>query len=131
VQAADNAQFESTLRNMSDFKSIETVEKTALGGKDCFKVKLVWNSGRESFDCFSAETGLLVGSVATQASNMGNMEAVTLYDDYKVFGGLTMPTKITVQVMGFEQVVTVTEIKFADLPPTTFELPAEIKALVK
>jgi hypothetical protein len=62
---------------------------------------------------------------------MGNMEAVTLYDDYKVFGGLTMPTKITVQVMGFEQVVTVTEIKFADLPPTTFELPAEIKALVK
>lgn len=131
LQAIDDADFESMLRNMSSFKSAETVELTKMGTKDCYKVKLVWNSGRETFDCYSPETGLLVGSMATQVSSMGAMESTTMYDEYKDFGGLRMPTRMTIQAMGFDQVLTIKEIKFTEPAATTFELPAEIKALVK
>jgi hypothetical protein len=131
AQAADEAEFDAVLRDISRFKSAETVERTTLNGKACIKVKLVWQSGRESFDCYSAETGLLVGSQGKQESNMGTLETVTLYDDYKAFEGFLMPTKITIQVMGMDQVISIKEVKFSELPATTFELPAEIKALIK
>ena len=37
---------------------METVEKTELGGQPCYRVKIVWTSGREAFECFSAELPL-------------------------------------------------------------------------
>jgi len=130
-QAKDDAEFESFLRPESLVKSFTTVERTKMGGRDCYKVRVEWKSGRESFDCYSAETGMLVATMEKQVSNMGTMEATTLFDDYKAFGGVTMPTKLTIQVSGTEQVIVLKDIKFDNVPETTFELPAEIKALIK
>jgi len=131
AQTADNADFESVLRDPSRFKSVETVERTTVAGRDCFKVRLVWQSDRETFDCYSPETGLLVASLGQQQSSMGVIDAVTLYDDYRDVDGVKVATKISVQAMGMEQVLTMKEIRFTDVPASTFELPAEIKALVR
>lgn len=131
VQAADNADFEGMLRDISRFKSVETVERTTVAGRDCYKVRVVWLSERETFDCYSPESGLLVASLGQQHSNMGVMDAVTLYDDYRDFEGVRVPTKISVQIMGVEQVLTMHEVFFTDVPASTFELPAEIRALVR
>ena len=60
----DQAGFDSSLRLIKNFKSAETVEKTTLGGQECYKVKLVWKSGRETYDCYSTTDGMLVAQVA-------------------------------------------------------------------
>lgn len=130
VQAADEAAFESTLRTATSIASMTTVERTSLAGRDCYKVQLVWQSGRETFDCYSPETGLLVGTMSRQETNLGTLDAVTLYDDYREFGGVVMAGRITIQVMGLEQVITLSNVEFdvdadADLAP-----PAEILALI-
>jgi hypothetical protein len=131
AQAADNADFESILRDVSRFKSVETVELTTVAGRECYKVRLVWQSDRETFDCYSPESGLLVASLGKQQSNMGVIDAVTLYDDYREIDGVRVATRISVQAMGFEQVLTMREFAFTDVPASQFELPAEIRALVR
>jgi hypothetical protein len=131
TQAAEEADFESVLRDMSRLKSAETVESTRIGGRECYKVRLVWPSDRETFDCYSPETGLLVASISRQESNMGTADAVTLYDEYREFDGIRMATRITVQIMGIEQVLTFSSVSFGEVPADRFELPAEIRALIR
>jgi hypothetical protein len=131
AQTADDAQFDSTLRDASRYSTMETVERTRLAGRECIKVRLVSQAGQESFDCFSAETGLIVGSIARRETNMGTIDALTLYDEYRDFEGIRMPTRITLQVMGMDQVITLREVRFTAPPASTFELPAEIRALIR
>ncbi|HSJ10686.1 MAG TPA: hypothetical protein VK928_12260, partial [Longimicrobiales bacterium] len=104
VQALDDAAFDSALRTEELVTSMSTVEKTLLGGTECYKVKVVWKSGRETHDCYAIDTGLLVGLLFRSESNSGSGDAVTLYSDYKEFGGIRLPTRMTTQTMGMEQV---------------------------
>jgi hypothetical protein len=127
----DRSAFDADLRKLSDYKSAETVEKTTMGGQECYKVKLVWNSGRESFDCYSTANGLLVARIENQESDMGRIEAVTLLQDYTDFDGLKLPKKNVVQAMGMEQVITIDKVEFTAQEDTRFDPPAEIKALIK
>lgn len=125
----DQASPEATLRDAEYFDVRETVELTEVGGDACYKVRLVWKSGRESFDCYSAETGLLIGNMMTQETPMGAIDVTTVIGDYKEFGGIMAPTSMRQQLMGQEQVMTVESIEFGDVDPTIFELPTEIKDL--
>jgi hypothetical protein len=127
----DQADFDSGMRLMSSYTSAETVEKTTMGGQECYKVKLVTKSGRETYDCFSTKDGLLVGSSSMQESPMGSVEAVTIVSDWKDFGGFKMPTKSQISAMGMEQVLVINNVEYVTVDAAKFELPAEIKALVK
>jgi hypothetical protein len=129
-QMADESQFDSSLRLPELITSVTTVEHTKLGGRDCIKVKVIWKSGRETFDCYSGETGLLVGTMSTQQSAMGTVEAVTLYDEYREFDGVRMATRVTVQAAGMEQILTIDEVSFNSVPDSALEPPAQIKALI-
>jgi hypothetical protein len=95
-------------------------------------VKITYHSGRESFDCYSSETGLLVGMTQTQESPMGSVQVTTLFDDWKEFGGLKTATKLRQQMLGQEQVLTIDRLEF-DRPEDAkaVEMPEQIKPLVK
>lgn len=129
-EANDDAMFDSGLRPPELVASMTTVERTTLAGRDCFKVRVEWRSGRETFDCYSPETGLLVGTMSKQTSPMGEIDAIMLYDDYQDFGGIRLATRMTVQMLGNEQVITLREVTFDAVPDSAFEPPAEIKALI-
>jgi hypothetical protein len=125
------SDFLQQLRGPTHVLSAETVEKTEMGGRPCFKVKLKWKSGREGTDCYDAETGLLVATVQTTDGPMGAVETTTILSDYKDFGGRKSPTKLVQSVMGQEQVVTITSVEYDKVPATAFEPPAAIKAMQK
>lgn len=127
----DEAGFETSLRLIKNFTSAETVEKTTLGGQECYKVKLVWKSGRETYDCYSTADGMLVAQVAVQESPMGTVEATTTLGEYKAFGDIQVPTRSNISMMGMEQVLTITNVEFIAVEDSRFELPPEVKALVK
>jgi hypothetical protein len=131
AQTLEESAFDSALRPSDLIESATTVERTRLGGRDCLKVQLVWRSGRQTHDCYSEETGLLVGTMTRQETAMGPLDAVTLMDSYRDFGGFRTPTRITLQVMGMEQIVELRELTFDSAPDSAFELPAEIRALIR
>jgi hypothetical protein len=92
-------------------------------------VRVVSRSGRESFDCYAVDTGLLVASVSTQESPMGSMTITTQLGEYKQFGNVRMPTRMTQEMMGQQQTMTITSVEFDVVDDAAFSLPAEIQAL--
>jgi hypothetical protein len=121
---------DSEFRTPAVITSAETVEKTTMGGEACYKVKLVWKSGRTSYDCYSVATGLRVGTSAQQETQMGTIDVSTTLSDYKDFGGVKRPAKMTQEMMGMQQVMTITSVEYDTVPANAFELPKEVKALV-
>ena len=62
---------------------------------------------------------------------MGDVPFEVFTGDYKTFGGVTMPTKITQKAAGQEFSLTIQDVKINQtLPADRFDPPAEIKALL-
>jgi hypothetical protein len=130
-QVADEADPEAALRQSSRIASSETVEKTTINGTECYKVKHTWKSGRVTHDCFSTFDGLLVASIANQASAMGEAEVTTIHTAYKDFGGIMRASVVTTQMMGQEARTTITSWEWDVVDPKDVEPPADVKALIK
>jgi hypothetical protein len=127
----EESSFGASSRQGPNVASAETIEKTTMNGEACYKVKLTWKSGRETSDCYSVATGLLIASVGKQDSPMGSVDVTNLLSDYKEFGGQKIATRLTQQVMGQEQVITISTVEYDAADAATFEMPAAIKALVE
>ena len=127
----EESSFGASSRQGPNVASAETVERTQMNGEACYKVKVVWKSGRETFDCYSVATGLLVATVAKQESAMGTIEVTNLVGEYKDFGGQKIATRLTQQAMGQEQVLVIQSVDYDAAPDSTFQMPAAIKALVE
>ena len=127
----EESNFGASSRQGPNVASAETVEKTEMNGESCYKVKVVWKSGRETFDCYSVASGLLIASMGKQESPMGTIDVTNLISDYKDFGGQKIATRLTQQVMGNEQVLIINTVDYDAAEPTAFEMPAAIKALAE
>ena len=129
-QTRQQSDFYGQLHPEQYVASSETVERTEFEGSPSFKVKVVTKWDEEYFEFYAVDSGLLVGSIRTQESPMGGVEAVTLLADYKDFGGIMMPTKVVQRVMGMEQVMTTDSVVYDAVDPAVFALPDEIKTLL-
>lgn len=120
----------SVLRESPAITAMETVEKSTLGGVECYKVKISYASGRVGYDCYGVESGLLAGQIAMQESAMGKMELHNIMSDWKEFGGVKFATTLKQQAMGQEQVMTITTVQFDGADDAALlELPAAVKAI--
>lgn len=119
------------IRDASMFQERTTVEQTEMNGEACYRVRLVWNSGRESFDCYSVETGLMVAQERVQPSPMGEIPVVILIGDYQPFGGVLQYTRVTQQMMGQEQRIAVDSVEIREIDPAQFTPPASIQSLIE
>ncbi|MEW5917003.1 MAG: hypothetical protein AB1762_11380 [Gemmatimonadota bacterium] len=116
------------LRMSQNIASSETVEKATYDGKECYKVKHTYKTGRTTFDCFSLTDGLIVATVAKAATPMGEIEQVTLLSAYKDFAGMKRPTTMVIEAQGQQQVLTITDVTFDDVKDDEMVLPPEIQA---
>jgi len=131
VEIQEQGDPRSSVRSSELVATVQTVADTTMGGERCYLVKLNWKSGRETFDCFSAVSGLIVGSRAVQQTSMGAVSVVTLLSDYKKFGDVMVPTKSVQQLMGQEQVMSITAVEFKSAAGVTIAPPPEVQALKK
>ncbi len=127
---AEDGQFKASIGAPELFTSQETVEKTTWDGQDAYKVKLVWKSGRVTYDFFAVESGLRIGSIATQDLPTGQVQVDVTMSDYKQFGDVKFPTKVLQVVAGNGQQITITTVEFNKVEDSAFTLPPAIKALV-
>jgi hypothetical protein len=127
----EQADPRAATRSPELFTSEQTVADTTMNGERCYLVKFNWKSGRETFDCYSAASGLMIGSKTVQQTQMGQIPVTTLFSEYKKFGDFMVPTKTVNSMMGQEQVMTVTAVEVGTGAGVTIAAPAEIKALIK
>ncbi len=126
-----DSDYYSDLHDPERYTSMKTVEKTTFEGRPCYKISLVRKDGGEETEYYDAQTGLRAGTIQTRETPMGSITATQVLSDYKNFGGLLVPTTMKQTAMGVEQVLKVTSVEYDKVPPSTFDLPAQIKALVK
>ncbi len=125
------ASFTLPLRDTTLYKTRETVELAEYGAQKCYKLRMVTQAGRESFECFSVETGLLVAAQRKVTSPLGLVDNVTLYSDYKNFGGAMLASRIVSEMRGIRQIRTIESVSFDDVQPDELALPPQVKALIK
>jgi zinc protease len=130
-QIATQADFDQALHNPADYKSMDVLGVEDFNGEECYKLKLVHRTGFDSTEFFSVKTGLQRGFIAAQESPLGPITATTLVTDYKQFGDLFMPSRISQKAMGIEQVMTIEEMEYDKVDPAVFQLPENIKALLE
>jgi hypothetical protein len=130
-QMAAQAEFDQALHNPADYQSMELLGAEEFSGEDCYKVKLVHKTGFESTEYFSKKTGLQKGFTATQDSPLGTITATTVVGEYKKFGDLLLPSRVTQTAAGIETLMTIDEVEFDTVDPSVFEPPAEVKALLE
>lgn len=128
---ADGADMNAMLRPASLFSASAMAGEAEIDGEKCLRVKHTWKSGRVTTDCYSTKTGLIIETLAKQSSPQGELDAVSKIGDYRSVGGLMMPHKITVQVMGMEQVMKIVSAEVGDIDPALVAAPADVKALKK
>ncbi|HEX6039137.1 hypothetical protein, partial [Longimicrobium sp.] len=128
-QTVRQADFDANLRFDQLFPTMETVERTEMAGRPCYKVRMVAENGDEAFGCFDTETKLLLGLTSRMESEMGTIESNVTFEDYRDFGGVKMPARTRMSVMGQEMVMTINEMSTEAVPASIFALPAEVAAL--
>ena len=130
-QARQQADFDAVLHDRKDYKSMENLGTNHFEGRPCFKLKLVRKSGDETTEFYDIESGLLIGWAGTVESPLGAVTTTNLLGEYKKFGDILLATKTTQTLLSVKVVMVLDHFEFNKVPDSVFELPPEIKALIK
>jgi zinc protease len=87
-------------------KGIDMVNK-----EECYVVEITKPDGSVSSDYYSLNSGLKVKSIAVAGEDEGGMIIESMYEDYKEFGGIKFPCKMTQQVGAEQMVMTFSDTK--------------------
>ncbi len=130
-QTQIESEYHRELNKAKLFQSIETVELTEFDGIKCYKIKLVPKTAPPLYEFYEVESGLRRGSQVVAVTAQGEMPIRSIETEYKKFGGVMFATRTVQKIMMLEVVMKLESVEFDKTPDSTFELPAEIKALVE
>jgi hypothetical protein len=131
AQALREARMNAPFHWRDLYITAETTGTGTVNGQECYKVALTPREGKPETMYFERRSGLLRKTTLIAASPMGDVNADVIAGEYKDFGGLMEPSKITQRAALQEFTTTIDDIKVNPaIPAERFELPAEIKALL-
>lgn len=105
---------------------VETVD-----GKDCYKVVVTPKEGSTQTRYYDKATNLLLKTVRTVKTPMGEITSEALMVDYRKDGDILAPHKVTQKVAGQEITMTIESLQYnAEIPKDKLALPDEVKALI-
>ena len=126
------ATFNGDLRWRELYKSAETVGVEDVEGGPCYKVVLTGNDGLIQTRYYSTKTGLIVKTIMTVKTQMGEIPTESVVSDYRDAGGVLVPYKSVSKILTQQLVMTVENVKpNAEIDASRFALPDEIKALLQ
>ena len=131
AQKQFDADFYGDLHDEAKYTSMKTLEKTTFEGRPVYKVSFVKKIGGEDIEYFDTETGLKLGTTGTREGPMGPMNITATQSDYKKFGDVMVPTTLKQSFSGVNNVITIASVEWDNVPPSTFQMPDTIKALIK
>ena len=129
--ALQAARFNAEL-NWRDVYKAETTGVENVDGKDCYKVRLTPKEGLAMTRYYDKQSNLLVKMAMTVKNPMGEFPVESKVSDYRKEGDLLLPHKVSQSAAGQEILISIESVKHnAEIPKEKFEVPAEIKALLK
>ena len=130
-QLATQADFFADLHDASKFSAMTTVGEIDFEGKRCYEVRFTRLNGTSVTEYFDKATGLSAGGLSSADTPMGAMQQVSVYSDYKEFGGMRFATRIVQRNPQYEMVLSISAIEFDNVDAAAVALPDAVKALIK
>lgn len=113
------------------YPKVETTGEAVAEGEECYKVLMTPKEGTPETLYLSKKTGLAVKFEATEHTQMGDIAAEILFFDYKNFGGVLAPSRITQKAAGQTFTITIDSVEVnSPIPPDVLALPPDVGALV-
>ena len=129
--AEREARFNAQVDWRKSFTKVETAGSESVNGEDCYKIVATPAAGKPETQFYSKKSGLLVKTIATAVSPMGEIPVEVEVSDYKNFDGVLYATRSKSKMGPQHLEITITDLNFTDpVAADLFELPGEIKALV-
>lgn len=114
------------------YPKVENQGIETLDGEECFKIVMTPLEGQPMTGYFQKKSGLQVKMTTIATTQMGEVPVELLAADYKSFGGILEPSKVTQKTGPQEFIITMESVEVNPaIPPARFELPAEIRKLVE
>lgn len=131
AQALRDARFNAPAHWREIYTKAETAGVERVDDEDCYKVLLTPAEGNAVTMYFSRKSGLMKKTTVVAASQFGDLAAELIASEYREFGGILTPAKMTQKAAGQEFTITINDVKVnQEIPAERFALPAEIKALL-
>lgn len=127
------SDFDGTVNWREHYKEAKCEGIETIDGKECYKVVLTPSEGPPVTNYYDRNTHLEVKSEISINSPMGRMAIESYPSDYKTVDGVVIAHKIR-QVLGGmqEMLVVIDSIEHnAEIPPSRFEAPQEIRDLIE
>ncbi len=132
TQALRASDFYAEINWRKIYPKAEVAGVEDVNGRPCYKVVLTPDTGATVTRYYDKDNGLLVRTSLTVKTPMGDVRMDSYVSDYRPEGGLLLAHKVTQKVMGREIVLTINSIQNnGEIDPAIFEVPAEVKALMK
>jgi hypothetical protein len=125
-----NADFFASFEDPTRYTKAETIALSDFDGRKCYQVRLSRGT-RNATEYFDATTGLRAGLVVENPTPQGPMQSTTIFAEYGDYDGVKMPKRIESRNAGGVATITFTAVEYDKVDPAVFELPANVKALIK
>ncbi|HSP66992.1 MAG TPA: hypothetical protein VLN48_04655 [Bryobacteraceae bacterium] len=108
-------------------QGIETID-----GEECFKVVMTPAEGQPMVGYYQKKSGLQVKLTSIASTQMGDIPVELIASEYKDFGGILEPSKVTQKTGPQEFTITLDSVEANPaIPPGRFDLPADVRKLVE
>jgi hypothetical protein len=132
AQALQSSQFNAELNWRDVYTKAETTGVETVEGKECYRLVLTPKEGPPMTQFFDKQSGLLVKMTMTAQGPTGEIQVESILSDYRNEGDILIPHKIAQKAVGMDFSQTIDSVKHnVEIPKDRFDLPDEIKALVK
>jgi hypothetical protein len=108
-------------------QGIETID-----GEECFKVVMTPAEGQPMVGYYQKKSGLQVKLTSIASTQMGDIPVELIASEYKDFGGILEPSKVTQKTGPQEFTITLDSVEANPaIPPGRFDLPADVRKLAE
>lgn len=131
-EALNDARFEGLVYWRTTYDSVAVSGIDTVEGKPAYEVILKAKNLKSRRYFFDPSTGLLVKTVSTAKTQMGDIDVVSHISDYRKVGNVLQSHRTKMNIMGQERIVTVSSIEQnISIPDSIFAIPPDIVELMK
>jgi hypothetical protein len=131
AEAIREGNMNATVNWRKLYPKVENAGIELIDGEECYKVIMTPDEGQPVIGYYQKKSGLQVKLSTVASTQMGDIPVEMIASEYKNFGGILEPAKVTQKAGPQEFTMTLDRVEVNPMiPPETFALPDEVRALV-
>jgi hypothetical protein len=132
AESLREAMLNSSLEWRKLYPKVETTGVAQVNGEECYTVVMTPAEGHPQTMYLSKSSGLGLKVTTIAVTQMGEVPVEILVSEFKKFGDLLAPSRITQKAVGQQFTITIESVEVnPEIPAGRFDFPADVQALLE